>query len=156
VNVHHRRAVTVFGLVLGLDVALGIAMAVTERVPAWHGVYCTVGLTTTDGCDLAFHGWQAYVIAAAAMVLLVPLWAGVFSLFAAGFVADHVDRRHHEQQAAHPAAEEILTAIDSLRSQLSLVLRADGLPQAAAGGGGGGEYARPARRTPKPPERRKQ
>ena len=95
-NVHHRRAVMVFAGTLAADVALGYLLAGAQHVPAWHGVYCTLGLTTTDGCDLAFSSWQAYAVATAAMVLLAPFWAAVFSLFTTGLLADHVDRRHKE------------------------------------------------------------
>lgn len=91
-NVHHKRAVAVFIVVLVLDALLGYVLALTEHVPAWHGVYCTVGLTTTDGCDLAFHHGQTYALALVAMVLFVPFWTGVFSLVTTGFIADHMEK----------------------------------------------------------------
>lgn len=91
-NRHHHRAGWLLGAVVFADVVTGYLMAAAEHVPAWHGVYCTVGLTTTDGCDLALHGW-AYVVAAIAMILFVPLWTGVFSLVTTGLLADHIDSR---------------------------------------------------------------
>lgn len=99
-NVHHKRAVAVFVAVLAADVALGYLLAGVQHVPAWHGVYCTVGITTTNGCDLAYSSGASYLIATVAMVLLVPFWSGVFSLFTTGFVADHVDDRHDKLMEA--------------------------------------------------------
>ena len=93
-NVHHKRAAFVFPAVLAADALLGLAMAAAEHVSAWHGVYCTTGLTTTDGCDLAFHGWVPYAIAWFTMVMMVPFWTAIFSLVTTGFIADHTDRQH--------------------------------------------------------------
>lgn len=93
-NVHHKRAAVVFAVVAGLDTVLGLVMAAAEHVSTWHGVYCTTGLTTTDGCDLVLHGWLAYAVAWFTMVLMVPFWTAVFSLLTTGFIADHVDDRH--------------------------------------------------------------
>jgi isocitrate dehydrogenase kinase/phosphatase len=93
---HHQRAAWVVGAVLVLDAVFGLLMAAAAHVPAWHGIYCTTGLTTTDGCDIAFSNGREYVIATLAMVLFVPLWTGAFSLFTTGLLADHVDKRHRE------------------------------------------------------------
>jgi hypothetical protein len=90
-NRHHKRALLLLLGVILADVAAGLVIAWAESVPAWHGVYCTVALTTTDGCDLTFHSGATYAVATVAMILFVPLWASVFSLFTAGLTADHVN-----------------------------------------------------------------
>lgn len=90
-NLHHKRAVIVLVAVTLLDVVAGLALAAIDHVPAWHGVYCTVGTTTTVGCDLPLHGGLAYGISSVAMVLFVPLWATAFSFFTTGLTADHVN-----------------------------------------------------------------
>jgi hypothetical protein len=95
-NLHHKRAVFLLAGVAAADIIAGLLMAAVQHVPAWHGIYCTFGITTTNGCDLAYGSGKAYVIASVAMILFVPLWAGVFSLLTAGLTADHVDRRHAE------------------------------------------------------------
>lgn len=96
-NIHHKRALAVLLSVTLLDVFAGIALALTESVPVWHGVYCTIGLTTTDGCDIPLHGGLAYALSALAMILFVPLWATAFSFFTTGLTADHVDRKTDRQ-----------------------------------------------------------
>ncbi len=90
-NIHHKRAAAVLLVVTVLDVIDGLVMAATEHVPAWHGVYCTIGTTTTVGCDLPLHGGMAYAVSAVAMILFVPLWATAFSFFTTGLTTDHVD-----------------------------------------------------------------
>lgn len=95
-NVHHRRVVKILAATALADIILGILMGMTEHCSPWHGMYCTTGLTTTDGCDLAFHGWQAYILATIAMILMVPLWSAAFSFFTTGLTADHIDRKHDE------------------------------------------------------------
>lgn len=96
-NRHHKRALFLLIGVIVADVISGLVIAWTEGVPAWHGVYCTVALTTTDGCDIAFSSGLTYAVATVAMVLFVPLWASVFSLFTAGLTADHVDDKTDKQ-----------------------------------------------------------
>jgi hypothetical protein len=108
VNVHHKRALAILTVVVVLDVISGLLMAAAERVPAWHGIYCTFGITTTNGCDLVYTSSRAYAIASFAMILFVPLWAGVFSFFTTGLTADHVDARagdikHHVTATARQA-----------------------------------------------------
>lgn len=90
-NVHHKRALAVLAAVTLLDVVSGVILAVIDHVPAWHGVYCTIGTTTTVGCDLPLHGGAAYAMSTVAMVLFVPLWATAFSFFTTGLTADHVE-----------------------------------------------------------------
>lgn len=96
-NLHHKRALIVLGAVTLLDVVTGVILASIDHVPAWHGVYCTVGTTTTVGCDLPLHGGLAYGISAIAMVLFVPLWGTAFSFFTTGLTADHVDAKTQAQ-----------------------------------------------------------
>jgi hypothetical protein len=96
-NLHHKRAAVLLALVTVADIVSGVLLAAAEHVPVWHGVYCTVGLTTTDGCDLAFHTWPSYSLALIAMVLFVPLWGTVFSFFTTGLMADHVDVKTDKQ-----------------------------------------------------------
>lgn len=96
-NSHHRRALGLLSGVVIADTISGLVIAWAEGVPAWHGVYCTVALTTTDGCDLTFHTGTTYAVATVAMILFVPLWAAVFSLFTAGLTADHVDHKTDKQ-----------------------------------------------------------
>lgn len=90
-NIHHKRAVWLLIGVIVMDVVSGLVIAATENVPVWHGIYCTSGLTTTDGCDIPFTSTLSYVMAWVAMILFVPLWSAVFSFFTSGLTADHVD-----------------------------------------------------------------
>lgn len=96
-NLHHKRATGLLVAVISADIVAGILVAAAEHVPTWHGVYCTVGLTTTDGCDLAFHSTATYAIATVAMILFVPLWGAVFSFFTSGLTADHLDAKTDKQ-----------------------------------------------------------
>jgi hypothetical protein len=93
VNVHHKRAVALLLAVAIGDVCIGLLLGRAEHTGAWHGLYCSVGLTTTEGCDLPFHGWPTYTLATLAIIFMVPLWSAIFSLFATGLVADHIDKR---------------------------------------------------------------
>ena len=104
-NIHHKRAAVLLALVTVADIVSGLLLAAVEHVPGWHGVYCAVGLTTTDGCDLTFHTGQAYGLAAVDMILFVPLWGTVFSFFTTGLMADHVDKRHNEIKDKLPGGQ---------------------------------------------------
>ena len=92
-NRHHQRASHLIGLTALLVILLGIWLGHATGAGAWHGMYCTTGLATTDGCDLPLHGWQAYTVGELSMVLMIPLWTAVFSFIAAGLTADHIDKR---------------------------------------------------------------
>lgn len=96
-NKHLRRAALLLASVVTADVIAGFIVAVAEHVPAWHGIYCTVGLTTTDGCDIPFHSGATYAVATIAMILFVPLWGAVFSFFTSGLTASHVDAKTDRQ-----------------------------------------------------------
>lgn len=94
---HHRRAAWLFGMVVVLDLAFGILFGYADNVGIFNGLYFAVTTVTTVGYgDIVPHGWAAHLIAVAIMILFVPLWASIFSLVAAGFVADHVDSKHEQ------------------------------------------------------------
>lgn len=98
INWHQRWAAGMLAGALAMDAVIGLCLAATEHVPAWHGVYCSTGLTTTDGCDVPFTHAASYILGTFAEVLMVPWWSGVFSFFAAGLIASHTDRRHDEMK----------------------------------------------------------
>lgn len=90
-NRQHKRAAALLLAVITADVIAGVIVAAAEHVPVWHGIYCTVGLTTTDGCDIAFHSAATYGVAVIAMVLFVPLWASIFAFFTSGLTTAHME-----------------------------------------------------------------
>jgi hypothetical protein len=90
-NKHHHRALYLLGVTVVLVVVLGWLMGTVTRTGPIHGVYCTAGLATTDGCDIALHGRLQYGLALAAMVLMIPLWSAVFSFFTTALLVSHHD-----------------------------------------------------------------
>jgi hypothetical protein len=98
VNVHHTWAVRALAAVVLLDIGLGVAFGYADHYGVWNGVYFAVVTVTTVGYgDVVPHGWAAHAVALAIMVLILPLWTGVFSLFAAGLIANHVDQKTDRQ-----------------------------------------------------------
>lgn len=95
-NKHHRRAVWLLGFTAFMVVILGLLLSMTTHTNPALGMYCSTGLTTTDGCPLAFRGWASYTIGELSMVLMIPLWTAVFSFVTAGIMADHIDEKHDE------------------------------------------------------------
>lgn len=98
-NRSHKRAVWLLISVVIADVISGLIVSAVEHVPAWHGIYCTMGITTTVGCDIPFTTWPSYALAWLAMVMLVPLWAAIFSFFTSGLTASHLDKQTAEFHA---------------------------------------------------------
>jgi len=92
VNVHHRRAAFVLGTTIVLDLALGVGYGSVNGIGIGHGIYCATGTATTVGCDIAPHGWLAYLLSTMMMVTIVPLFASVFAFFTTGLTADHIDK----------------------------------------------------------------
>lgn len=99
-NRHHRSALRIVAVTAVMVVALGTLMGTAEHCGPLHGIYCTTGFATTAGCDLQLHGWQAYTLGELSMLLMIPLFAAVFSFFTSGITADHIDQRH-DQMASH-------------------------------------------------------
>lgn len=96
-NIHHQRARKVLSLAIGLDICLGVAYAYADNVNVWQGLYYATGVATTSGNSPASpHGWLAYVVTTAMMLLIIPLFAATFSLVTTGLTADHVDKKHDE------------------------------------------------------------
>jgi len=95
VNAHHSRALRLFATVIVIDQVLGVAFALASHIYVPDGMYWAVVTVTTVGYgDITPHGWMAHLVSVAVMILAIPLWTGAFGLITAGFVADHVDRRH--------------------------------------------------------------
>jgi hypothetical protein len=90
-NRHHHRAICLLGVTLILVMVLGYAVGQVTHTGPIHGTYCTAGLATTDGCDIALHGRLQYGLALASMILMIPLWTAVFSFLTTALLADHID-----------------------------------------------------------------
>lgn len=93
VNRHHRRALILFGVTVALVIIIGSLLGEATHAGVWLGMNCATGLATTDGCSLTLHGWPSYTLDELAMILMIPLWTGVFSFLTAGITADHIDAR---------------------------------------------------------------
>jgi len=90
-NGHHRGALRIVAATVALAVVFGVLMGMAEHCGTLHGIYCTTGFATTAGCDLQLQGWKAYALGEASMLLMVPLFAAVFSLFTAGLTSGQVE-----------------------------------------------------------------
>lgn len=101
-NVHHRRMIWLLGIVAVLIVLLGALYGYTDQqVGVWGGMYFAVVTVTTVGYgDVIPRGWEDHLVALAIMILIVPLWSAVFSLFTSGLIADHVDAKTEHQTTA--------------------------------------------------------
>lgn len=89
---HHRIALAVIAAALVLDAGCGLAYAVAEHIPAWHGLYCSLANAVTLGGDVPPVNPAGYAINAVECFLVVPLVAATFSLFTSGLTAGHVRR----------------------------------------------------------------
>ena len=107
---HHRIALIVIAAALVLDAALGLAYAVAEHLPAWHGLFCGLANAVTDGGDVPPRNAAGYAITAAEYLLVVPLFAATFSLFTSGLSAIHIRGIHVklDAMAAAPPASRTL------------------------------------------------
>jgi voltage-gated potassium channel len=94
-NGHQDRALCLFLAVIAADLAFGVLFGYADHDGPWDGMYFAITTVTTVGYgDVTPHGWGAHLVAVSIMLLVVPLWAGVFSLVTTGLTAAHVDRRH--------------------------------------------------------------
>jgi hypothetical protein len=96
-NWHHRRAARVLALLAVLDVTLGYSYGVADHVHPLHGLYCALGTATTVGCDVPPVNGPAYVLSAAMMLIVVPLWTAAIAYFTTGLMADHVKEQTAQQ-----------------------------------------------------------
>jgi hypothetical protein len=93
-NRHHHRALILLGVTVVLVILMGYLIGTATHAGPLHGVYCTAGLATTDGCDLALHGRLQYLLALASMILMIPLWSAVFSFLTVALTASHLEGFH--------------------------------------------------------------
>lgn len=101
---HHRIALIVIAAALILDAACGLAFAGFQHIPAWHGLYDALANAVTLGGDVSPATPGAYAVNAVECLLIVPLFAAVFSLFTSGLTAQHV-RKSESRIRAHITAE---------------------------------------------------
>ncbi|HET6867732.1 MAG TPA: potassium channel family protein [Solirubrobacteraceae bacterium] len=93
----HRRALLTLAVAVALDIAAGFAFAAVEHVGAGIGLYWALTTATTVGYgDVAPRGTAGHLIAAVAMLTVVPLFAATFSLLTSGLTAEHVRNEGHE------------------------------------------------------------
>jgi voltage-gated potassium channel len=87
----HRGAVITVAAAAGLDLAGGVAFALTEHIPLSTGLYWSVTTATTVGYgDVTPHTPLGRLIAVLVMLTVIPLFAATFSLFTSGLTAGHV------------------------------------------------------------------
>jgi voltage-gated potassium channel len=98
VNVHHQRMILLLGAVAVLVIGLGALYGVVDSsVGIPDGMYFAVVTVTTVGYgDIIPRGWASHLVALAIMVLIIPLWTGVFSLLTTGFITRDAEQRHEE------------------------------------------------------------
>jgi hypothetical protein len=104
-STHRKVALAVITAAVVLDTGLGLAYAaVTPHLAWWHGLYCALANSVTDGGDISPANGAGYAIQALEFVLAVPLYSAGFSLFTAAVTAWHVRdseqriKRHIEQR----------------------------------------------------------
>ena len=99
-NVHHRRMFLLLSAVAILVVGLGALYGYTDStVGVWGGIYFAVVTVTTVGYgDIIPRGWEDHLVALLIMVLIIPLWTGVFSLLTTGFITREAEKRDEEQK----------------------------------------------------------
>jgi voltage-gated potassium channel len=100
VNVHHKRMILLLGAVAVLIVGLGALYGYADpQVGTWDGMYFAVVTVTTVGYgDIIPRGWEDHLVALAIMVLIIPLWTGVFSLLTTGLITREAAQRHEEMK----------------------------------------------------------
>lgn len=98
IHVHHQRAIRIFGIVIVLDLASGVAFGVSDHVGMWNGIYFSIVTVTTVGYgDVTPHGWLAHLLAVTIMFLVLPLWGAMFSYLTAGITAGHAEKMTEKQ-----------------------------------------------------------
>lgn len=95
-NRQHRRALTVLGGTVALDVGFGVLYGLTDHIGVLHGLYCATGTATSLGCDVLPANGPAYILSTLMMLTILPLFAAIFSLFTSGLISSHVDQKHEE------------------------------------------------------------
>lgn len=96
-NVHHHRALALLGVTAVAVLVLGAVLGQVTHTGEMHGIVCTTGYATTAGCDIPLHGRLQYALAELAMVLMIPLWAAVFSFLTVALTASHLDKRQEDR-----------------------------------------------------------
>lgn len=95
----HRRALVTLGVAACLDIAAGLLFAAVQHTTPGIGLYWALSTATTVGYgDITPHGTLAHLIASAAMLTVVPLFAATFSLLTSGLTAEHVRSEGHEMR----------------------------------------------------------
>lgn len=113
---HHRAALATIALAAAGDAGLGAAFGFADHVGVPDGLFFAVTTATTVGYgDITAHGWLPHLLAAAMMILIVPLFAATFSLFTSALSASHVkaseDRLKADADQRHEAIHARLDAI---------------------------------------------
>jgi hypothetical protein len=75
-------------------IAGGAVIAATWRLSFGHGLYCSLGMASTDGCDAQPASTAGRIAAAAVMLTAIPLLAAAFGSLHLDRVKAHLDAHH--------------------------------------------------------------
>ena len=76
--------------------AWAVVFAQAEHLSWFHGLYCSVGIASTNGCDFLPRDTSDQAVTVAVILTAVPVLGTVF----ARLTAHHTARRVHERSAA--------------------------------------------------------
>jgi phosphate/sulfate permease len=79
----------------------GLVIELVWKIPFFAGLYCSLGLASTEGCTQTASTGTEQIITVLIMLISIPLLAAAFSLMTSAHIRKHVNRHTDEKIAEH-------------------------------------------------------
>lgn len=100
-----RRALVLLAAALAGVTLGGWWLSATWHLSFAHGMYCAVGLASTEGCDAVPQSGSGRLAAVVLIVILIPILAAVYALVTSAHIGGKV--RDSEERIKKHFAEEL-------------------------------------------------
>jgi hypothetical protein len=98
-----RRALVLLAAAVAAISAGGYVIGRIMHLPYGHGLYCAIGVASTEGCDVAPRNQAARLVLAGVIVVCIPLFTAAYSSIMSAHLRKHMDlhRRATVAQIRH-------------------------------------------------------
>jgi hypothetical protein len=144
-----RRALVLLAAAVAAIAAGGYVIGRIMHLPYGHGLYCAIGVASTEGCDVAPRNQAARLVLAGVIVVCIPLFTAAYSSIMSAHLRKHMDLhrratvaqiRHdlddvmaHTRKTVNGAATSLHRRLDD-HEDLIRAMAADGPVRGGAGG----------------------